>query len=728
MFGWATQQFEKLSQTVAPPPTDPASRFVFCCQKLDEDGAIKCVSELYGVATIVVAVKGQVPLHVACTYALPTLIRHILSQPGADPNVVDASGNTPLHCAVMSNNQETTLMVVKMLLQEYQASVLAKNASGQTPYDVASLNMVRQFLLPLQLQQETQAALDNGGVGLPPGIDMGGLKISNAHLPPPPMAPTSGGGMSLTNTGGTRYAPPPSLVTGPPATSTAPSAHYTSPSSVHSSVSPHGSTLVPPETGGTVSGAPGQGHQLASQTSQPAVSTTSPPVATVSPLAIPGPPSSGNSDYARTGSSSAAFYKPSSQSGRSFIRPDGFHSSSSDKSLQQKYGHDTTAYSNAPPPPMSSGNAITSAPSSLNGNAGPNPFAGGASAMRQRGSGRYVAYGPVSIHPHSFNGATNAGSVPIPAYTNFAPAPVTGQDPEFSHASVYSHQETLSGAGLISTNTPNGSAQNLPSPVATGSVTANFPPPPSRQQPGALAAQNSQREVSGWSQTSRSSSMGSTPSGHGIARVSSTNSAADVFATPSPDKAHRPAAEQSTIPSPQNLHQSMSEQSPASALFSKPSPTVAADIFGAPKPEPSVTETFAQGSGAPIVTEGSGGTTTVRPSQSVQSGNFPLVAPGPGNIAADLFSKPAVASAIRNPVAVAEAGSGFPCSQNQSYVPSPDDSNVPAEDGEDTMHEVPLTPSIEPSKQATGTASDLKGTENALFQAIGMPPPPFSKK
>ncbi|EEC51647.1 predicted protein [Phaeodactylum tricornutum CCAP 1055/1] len=694
MFGWATQQFEKLSQTVAPPPTDPASRFVFCCQKLDEDGAIKCVSELYGVATIVVAVKGQVPLHVACTYALPTLIRHILSQPGADPNVVDASGNTPLHCAVMSNNQETTLMVVKMLLQEYQASVLAKNASGQTPYDVASLNMVRQFLLPLQLQQETQAALDNGGVGLPPGIDMGGLKISNAHLPPPPHGPHE------------RRRHVVDEHWWDPLRTTTLLGNWT-PSNIHCAIGTLYITVI-----GTLE----------------RVSARFYPIATVSPLAIPGPPSSGNSDYARTGSSSAAFYKPSSQSGRSFIRPDGFHSSSSDKSLQQKYGHDTTAYSNAPPPPMSSGNAITSAPSSLNGNAGPNPFAGGASAMRQRGSGRYVAYGPVSIHPHSFNGATNAGSVPIPAYTNFAPAPVTGQDSEFSHASVYSHQETLSGAGLISTNTPNGSAQNIPSPVATGSVTANFPPPPSRQQPGALAAQNSQREVSGWSQTSRSSSMGSTPSGHGIARVSSTNSAADVFATPSPDKAHRPAAEQSTIPSPQNLHQSMSEQSPASALFSKPSPTVAADIFGAPKPEPSVTETFAQGSGAPIVTEGSGGTTTVRPSQSVQSGNFPLVAPGPGNIAADLFSKPAVASAIRNPVAVAEAGSGFPCSQNQSYVPSPDDSNVPAEDGEDTMHEVPLTPSIEPPKQATGTASDLKGTENALFQAIGMPPPPFSKK
>ena len=87
-----------------------------------------------------------------------------------------------------------------MLIQEYGASAMSKNSQGQTPYDASTVNSVRQWLLPLQLQAETQYALDNGGAGLPPGIDLGGLRVKNLNLPPPPTfgatpSPGPAGGM-----------------------------------------------------------------------------------------------------------------------------------------------------------------------------------------------------------------------------------------------------------------------------------------------------------------------------------------------------------------------------------------------------------------------------------------------------------------------------------------------------------------------------------------------------
>lgn len=205
MFSWATSTFEKLSEAVAPPPTDGASRFNYCCQRGDEQGAIAAAQEIPGVGCTVNASKGQVPLHVACLSAMPNLIRTLLTMPGASLEVYDAAGNSPLHCACMSD-KPTALQVVKMLIQEFGCPVAVMNSQRKTPYDVAPLNSVRQFLLPIQLQQETQQALDNGGRGLPPGIDLGGLTVSQDHLAPPPM----GGPVNM------QSGPPPSLYVAPP--------------------------------------------------------------------------------------------------------------------------------------------------------------------------------------------------------------------------------------------------------------------------------------------------------------------------------------------------------------------------------------------------------------------------------------------------------------------------------------------------------------------------------
>lgn len=196
MLGWASSQFEKLSQTVAPPPADANGRFVYAVQRGDEDGAMACVHEMDVQRAVLNPTKKSYAIHLACERSMDRLIRMLLTYPGVDLTFIDTHGNTPLHYAAMSTDRNQGLPTVKMLVNEYKASVVTKNSSGQTPYDLATLDMVRQFLLPLQLQEETRQAIDNGGVGLPPGIDMGGLRIANPAAPPPPIMPIAPAPMS----------------------------------------------------------------------------------------------------------------------------------------------------------------------------------------------------------------------------------------------------------------------------------------------------------------------------------------------------------------------------------------------------------------------------------------------------------------------------------------------------------------------------------------------------
>lgn len=196
MLGWASSQFEKLSQTVAPPPIDANGRFVYAVQRGDEDGAMACVPEMDAARAVLNPIKKSYAIHLACERSMDRLIRMLLTYPGVDLTFIDNHGNTPLHYAAMSTDKNRGLPTVKMLVTEYKGSVVTKNSSGQTPYDLATLDMVRQFLLPLQLQEETRQAIDNGGVGLPPGIDMGGLRISSPAAPPPPTMPIAPAPMS----------------------------------------------------------------------------------------------------------------------------------------------------------------------------------------------------------------------------------------------------------------------------------------------------------------------------------------------------------------------------------------------------------------------------------------------------------------------------------------------------------------------------------------------------
>mmetsp|Transcript_6204 Transcript_6204/g.9064 ORF Transcript_6204/g.9064 Transcript_6204/m.9064 type:complete len:435 (+) Transcript_6204:59-1363(+) len=278
MFSWANEQLSKLADTVlAPVPENtPSLRFLSACSSGDESTATTCLSELASVQDIIGnPSKGMQPIHYAALYGMIGLLTNLLTNYGVPVDTFDYQGNTALHHACSGKNNP--LQLIQFLVEQHQASVVVKNSQGLTPYDVATGVSIRSYLLPRQLQQETMTALQNGGQGLVPGMDMGGYTLPSSqpshHLPPPTSSSTS--------------------------------------SIPHS----EDTTLVPP---------------------------TFPP---------PPPTSSSSShQHARYNTSSA----PTSANLR--YRPDGFHSSASDLSLQAKYGHHVVAPGSAgavvPPPPL----------------------------------------------------------------------------------------------------------------------------------------------------------------------------------------------------------------------------------------------------------------------------------------------------------------------------------------------------------------------------------------
>jgi len=490
MFQWAQSTFDKLAQTVAPPPDDAVGKFVYCVQRGEEEAAMGCIAGIPNPNfTVVHATRGQYPLHLACQYSCQRLLLLLLNQPGVDIQQPDMVGNTPLHYASMSTSTES-LNVVKLLITQFHASVLAKNAKGETPYDVAALNVVRQHLLPIQLQAETQIALDNGGQGLPPGIDLGGLRIHNPAMPPPPTfagGAVGGGGMGSSGlvgaptpfsspSPGQPYAtvggggPPPAFgnngMVSTPAPELPASHMFGTPSPSMTTTTRIASAPAPvsgpdAHTHGVSSGTDGRGHRAVSSSSS------------LSQAVTPAPTSNGRMEYSRVGSSSAAL-------GVGKYRPDGFHSSSSDVSLQKKYGHShTSSYGSttfAPPPSSGNGSiggmsAGATSPDSGGVVGGPNPFSALATTNRygalNNNRGRYVAYGQVAAAPVSSS----------PATPNMQPYGMGG----------YGMGGAGSSSGPISTFTPGGGS--ISAPTSFGAV-ASAPASSFGTAPGSFGAPN----------------------------------------------------------------------------------------------------------------------------------------------------------------------------------------------------------------------------------------------
>ena len=478
------------------------------------------------------------------------VVQSLIAQYGVSAEQFDHQGNTPLHYAA-SSKVIGAVHLVKCLVNEYHVSVTVKNGAGKTAYDIATQDSIRQYLLPIQLQRETQECIDNGGRGLPDGIDMGGMNIKRDIAPPPIVGGFGSsppmGGYSAAGLGTSKYAVPafgqqvhsPSQMQQPvnmavggfPA---APAAAYG-----FAQPQPHGHNQYPPQpqqpqpmpfndatavaqpipgptntpdkpvpvqsyaTPDAVSPAPLSSEPMVAPTvntvnatanvgassepipdekpkdipitaqdqtvpattapaaqvapvqpapfsygSSPAAAASSYYGATSSPATAPAAvtttqppgttsaPSSGNG-YAMRGFSSAAVLPKNSK-----YKPDGFHSSSSDVSLQKKYGHDSSItgppsgnYNSssikiAPPPSATSGGSGGAATGG--GGSGYNPYASsttfGASPAMARP--RYPTYDAVSdtVGMASSGGNANAGGYGYNPYgATAAAAPAQGQ-------------------------------------------------------------------------------------------------------------------------------------------------------------------------------------------------------------------------------------------------------------------------------------------------------------
>lgn len=531
LFAWANSKLEQLSEQLAPIPNDPAHRFSKACASNDPNLALQLLSPtppplpdgtqcspVDPFKTIINRQKGSLAIHCAAEFGQMNVVQNLIVQFGVNAEQFDHQGNTPLHYAA-SSRLPAVLNVIKFLVNEYNVSVILKNMHGKTAYDLATQDSVRQFLLPIQLQKETQECIDNGGRGLPDGADLGGMTIKRDIAPPPIIAgfgspPPMGAGAAGINNysaaalGTPKYAVPtygqePPQQPGMGADAGAPhdqnqylpQEHQSQPQPIMNmgvnlpvvNVSPQPSPVAMPNNGNPITlvepvpvqtpyavsesvGSPmvteqvspseettnAYGAVVSSSEPTPGAKPTEPagaaqnpavqpvsdanvpagaspamdlvpvqpvdanpasefsygsnvaapsiygvtpapfssPVANISPVQTPVVAAAPTSDssYARRGFSTAAVLPKNSK-----YKPDGFHSSSSDTSLQKKYGHDSSitgppsgTYSNtniAPPP-----TAVTGAGPGFNPYASSSPFGTSAAVTRIR----YPTYDAIS--------------------------------------------------------------------------------------------------------------------------------------------------------------------------------------------------------------------------------------------------------------------------------------------------------------------------------------------
>lgn len=104
---------------------------------------------------------GNLPIHTAAYFGRVDFLEILLAR-NVDVNVMCPRQNSPLHFAAAQSRDDA----VKFLVS-HGANPALRNRSGRTPYDVASGDNIRQFLLPLQFRHEDPR---EAATMLPPGI------------------------------------------------------------------------------------------------------------------------------------------------------------------------------------------------------------------------------------------------------------------------------------------------------------------------------------------------------------------------------------------------------------------------------------------------------------------------------------------------------------------------------------------------------------------------------
>jgi len=211
MFNWANSQLEKLSETLAPQPTTPTPRFIAALSSFNEQLALEILNDqnpanqqldIYNP----IKPNGLCAIHLAAQYGAIQVLKCLIFQRGIIVDTtLDTFGYTALHHASSTKQitPQQSLLIVKFLVEECNSSVILKSNSQsgyQTPYDVATSQAVRGYLLPKQLQAETileEERLKNEGnhvtqIAPPPTMPSGGMNMGGNSM----QGQGSSGGMS----------------------------------------------------------------------------------------------------------------------------------------------------------------------------------------------------------------------------------------------------------------------------------------------------------------------------------------------------------------------------------------------------------------------------------------------------------------------------------------------------------------------------------------------------
>ena len=196
MFSWANKQLERLSETLAPPPTNANGQtcsshrllaaLVNNTDNTNNDGrlagealALAILREEghqgdVDIATAPLNVRGMSALHLAAKHgASYLLLQELIQVRGVNVDIVDRDGNTALHHAAMANNnnnnnKSTPLATVQLLVETYGANVLSKNNVGETPYDVAVNSQAMRGYLTAIMAAATEAENSNTNYNISP--------------------------------------------------------------------------------------------------------------------------------------------------------------------------------------------------------------------------------------------------------------------------------------------------------------------------------------------------------------------------------------------------------------------------------------------------------------------------------------------------------------------------------------------------------------------------------
>ena len=106
------------------------------------------------------------PLHNACVEGHLSIVRLLASKPGVNVEAENRDGNTPLHVAANDGHHE----VMRMLVKEFGANVGPRNRHGDTPLHVAAQHVGDQSgmisMLVKELGADTAAVNVNGWAAL----------------------------------------------------------------------------------------------------------------------------------------------------------------------------------------------------------------------------------------------------------------------------------------------------------------------------------------------------------------------------------------------------------------------------------------------------------------------------------------------------------------------------------------------------------------------------------